>query len=155
MGQCDINYGARTLTGYTGQNVRPKQTVKPAHGIVCLPFQKHMSHLSEALERQLKLLRGTPDTPVSPAVSPQAPTSDPLPSTVLYYNKGTSDKEYRVQMVKVEESLGGPWYAVDVQWGRRGKTLQRMRKSQHLLSAAQALRLYHDIIKDKKAGGYQ
>ena len=73
-----------------------------------------------------------------------------ITSTSLYFREGNSDKEYHVA---VEPE--GEGYIVTYAYGRRGNTLTAGRKTQHIVSLAQANAIHDKLVRDKTAKGYQ
>jgi bifunctional non-homologous end joining protein LigD len=67
----------------------------------------------------------------------------------LYFQQGSSDKVYHLQLESVEEQ-----WSVNAQWGRRGSALQSDTK---VSSAAyeEAKRIYDRIIREKTGKGYR
>jgi hypothetical protein len=109
-----------------------------------------MSTLSETLERCLRQIQ-KPDAPVVAKPVKDMPEMI-FQARVLYFQEGTSDKEYRVQIARV--SLIMDKYLVNFQYGRRGGTLQKGSKTEHPVSLAEAKRIYVKIINEKLAKGY-
>lgn len=76
-----------------------------------------------------------------------------MKNVTLYYSDlavgGTSDKEYRIQIVKVD---GG--FVVDFQFGRRGGTLQSGTKTKHPVSEQEAQDIFDRLLADKRKDGY-
>jgi len=67
----------------------------------------------------------------------------------LYFQQGTSDKEYHAQLV--EESGD---YVINFQYGRRGSTLKTGTKTKEAVTLEDALKIYTKLIKSKLAKGY-
>jgi len=67
----------------------------------------------------------------------------------LYYTDGSSDKVYLVQLV--EKGCG---FVVNVQYGRRGGTLQTGTKTLAPVSYDQAKKVYDKLIASKRSKGY-
>lgn len=75
--------------------------------------------------------------------------STTTPSVSLYYQHGSSDKEYHAQMTAV-----GDLYLVNFQYGRRGSSLTSGSKTSHPVPFDQAEQLFTKLIQEKKAKGY-
>jgi bifunctional non-homologous end joining protein LigD len=78
----------------------------------------------------------------------------PIKATCLFYcdipTGGTSDKEYRLQIVKQ-----GPDYLVNYQFGRRGSTLQTGKQPKITTPVlAEAEKVYNRIVREQLAQGY-
>src|SRR5258707_12620988 len=80
----------------------------------------------------------------------------PLPEDVkqteaieLYFQQGSSDKVYRLQLESVEEH-----WSVNAQWGRRGSALQSDTKVS-CAAYEEAKRVYDRILREKTGKGYQ
>jgi bifunctional non-homologous end joining protein LigD len=67
----------------------------------------------------------------------------------LYYQQGSSDKEYHVQLAP----QGAGW-VVNFQYGRRGGALNSGTKTQQPVSEAEARKIYARLVTEKKAKGY-
>jgi bifunctional non-homologous end joining protein LigD len=67
----------------------------------------------------------------------------------LYFQQGSSDKVYRLQLEGVEEQ-----WMVNAQWGRRGSALQSDTKVNGV-AFEDAKRLYDRIIREKTGKGYR
>lgn len=67
----------------------------------------------------------------------------------LYFNHGTSDKEYHVQLQR-ENDL----YLVNFQYGRRGKKLSTGCKTKDAVTWDKANKIYEKLIKNKVSKGY-
>jgi bifunctional non-homologous end joining protein LigD len=67
----------------------------------------------------------------------------------LYFQQGSSDKVYHLQL----ESVGEQW-SVNAQWGRRGSALQGDTKVSSV-AYEEAKRLYDRIIREKTGKGYR
>jgi len=67
----------------------------------------------------------------------------------LYYQNGSSDKEYHTQLVKEK---GG--FVVNFQYGRRGSTLQTGSKTPVAVTLEEATKIYTKLVKSKVAKGY-
>src|ERR1700723_1227299 len=67
----------------------------------------------------------------------------------LYFQQGSSDKVYRLQLESVEEQ-----WSVNAQWGRRGSALQSDAKVSSV-AYEEAKRVYDRIIREKTGKGYQ
>jgi bifunctional non-homologous end joining protein LigD len=73
-----------------------------------------------------------------------------LKSVSLYCREGSSDKEYHV---RIEESGSG--FVVNFAYGRRGSSLSTGTKTSSPVSLEGAERIYDNLVKEKKAKGYQ
>lgn len=69
--------------------------------------------------------------------------------TSLYFQKGSSDKEYHAEIVEV---TGGN--IVNFRYGRRGGLLTVGTKTASPVDPAQAQKIYDKLVKDKTAKGY-
>ncbi len=67
----------------------------------------------------------------------------------LYFKEGSSDKEYHVQLEKVE---GG--FVVNFQYGRVGNALQSGTKTSTPVSETEADKIYTKLVREKTAKGY-
>jgi bifunctional non-homologous end joining protein LigD len=67
----------------------------------------------------------------------------------LYFQQGSSDKVYHLQL----ESVGEQW-SVNAQWGRRGSSLQSDAKVSSV-AYEEAKRVYNRIIREKTGKGYR
>ena len=67
----------------------------------------------------------------------------------LYFNQGSSDKEYHVQLEEVD---GG--YIVNFQYGRRGSALKAGTKTSTPVSLPEAQKIYDKLINSKVGKGY-
>jgi bifunctional non-homologous end joining protein LigD len=67
----------------------------------------------------------------------------------LYFQQGSSDKVYHLQLESVEEQ-----WSVNAQWGRRGSALQSDTKVSSV-AYAEARRVYDRIIREKTGKGYR
>src|SRR5271163_3645797 len=67
----------------------------------------------------------------------------------LYFQQGSSDKVYHLQLESVEEQ-----WSVHAQWGRRGSALQSDAKVSSV-AYEEAKRLYDRIIREKTGKGYR
>jgi len=67
----------------------------------------------------------------------------------LYFQQGSSDKVYHLQLESVEEQ-----WSVNAQWGRRGSALQRDTKV-NSVAYEEAKRVYDRIIREKTGKGYR
>ncbi len=67
----------------------------------------------------------------------------------LYFQQGSSDKVYYLQLKSVEEQ-----WSVNAQWGRRGSALQSDTKVSSV-AYAEAKRVYDRIIREKTGKGYR
>ena len=70
-------------------------------------------------------------------------------SVSLYFNEGSSDKEYHAQL----ESHDGGW-TVNFQYGRRGSALRADSKTPQPLPYEQAKKIYDKVIREKIGKGY-
>lgn len=70
-------------------------------------------------------------------------------SVELYFQQGSSDKVYHLQLESVEEQ-----WSVNAQWGRRGSALQSDTKVSSV-AYAEAKRVYDRIIREKTGKGYR
>jgi len=66
----------------------------------------------------------------------------------LYFQQGTSDKEYHTQLVKEKGT-----YSVTYQYGRRGSSLKSGVKIESV-TLEEAAKVYHKLVKSKLAKGY-
>ena len=67
----------------------------------------------------------------------------------LYYQQGSSDKVYHLQLENVEDQ-----WSVNAQWGRRGSALQSDTKVSSV-TYEEAKRVYDRILREKTGKGYQ
>jgi len=67
----------------------------------------------------------------------------------LYFQQGSSDKVYHLQL----ESVGEQW-SVNAKWGRRGSALQGDTKVSSV-AYEEAKRVYDRIIREKTGKGYR
>ncbi len=67
----------------------------------------------------------------------------------LYFQQGSSDKVYHLQLESVEEQ-----WSVNAKWGRRGSALQSDTKVRSI-AYAEAKRVYDRIIREKTGKGYR
>ena len=67
----------------------------------------------------------------------------------LYYQQGSSDKVYHLQLENVEEQ-----WSVNAQWGRRGSALQSDTKASGV-TYEEAKRVYDRILREKTGKGYR
>ena len=67
----------------------------------------------------------------------------------LYYQQGSSDKVYNIQM----EPQGSGW-CVNFQFGRRNSTLTAGTKTQEPVSEAEARKIFDKLVAEKKGKGY-
>jgi len=67
----------------------------------------------------------------------------------LYYQQGSSDKEYHVQLVE-----DGELYKVNFQYGRRGSSLKAGTKTEEAVPLEAAIKIYEKLVNSKKAKGY-
>lgn len=70
-------------------------------------------------------------------------------SASLYFQEGSSDKEYHLQL---EEVKGG--HVVNFQYGRRGGTLQKGTKTLVPVSIGAAEQIYDKLYREKTGKGY-
>ena len=68
----------------------------------------------------------------------------------LYFKSGTSDKEYHIQVVKEGEG-----YVVNFQYGRRGSTLRVGDKTALPTTLSNAMRIFHEVLREKQRKGYR
>jgi predicted DNA-binding WGR domain protein len=66
----------------------------------------------------------------------------------LYFQQGSSDKVYHLQLESVEEQ-----WSVNAQWGRRGSALQSDTKVRSV-AYADAKRVYDRLLREKTGKGY-
>lgn len=110
-----------------------------------------MSSLDDALTRQLRALY--PERfKEPPVVKVPVPINTPGKRAHLVFTKGTSDKEYIVDLVEVADNAGK--YMVNFQFGRRGHKLQSGTKCAPV-SWPSANAIFNDLVKEKKDKGYQ
>lgn len=76
--------------------------------------------------------------------------TEPLPSIVLEYREGTSDKVYRAC---IEQD--GTGFVVNFAYGRRGATLNTGTKTNQPVPYAEALDVYGKLVRSKTAKGYK
>lgn len=74
---------------------------------------------------------------------------NPIASTSLYFQSGSSDKEYHVDLV---QSVDG--YRVNFRYGRRGHTLTTGTKTEQPVSLDKAKSIYDKLVQQKAAKGY-
>src|SRR5271155_6026783 len=67
----------------------------------------------------------------------------------LYFQQGSSDKVYHLQLESVEEQ-----WSVNAKWGRRGSALQSDTKVSSV-AFEEAKRVYDRIIREKTGKGYR
>ena len=67
----------------------------------------------------------------------------------LYYQQGSSDKVYHLQLENVEEQ-----WSVNAQWGRRGSTLQSDTKASGV-PYEEAKRVFDRVLREKAGKGYR
>jgi bifunctional non-homologous end joining protein LigD len=67
----------------------------------------------------------------------------------LYFQEGSSDKEYHVQIEDV-----GSGYVVNFQYGRRGNALQTGTKTARPVLLHEANKIYDKLVKEKLSKGY-
>jgi predicted DNA-binding WGR domain protein len=68
----------------------------------------------------------------------------------LYYRRGTSDKIYIIEVVKIKDG-----YYVQSSWGRRGTASLTSRLSENFVMQASANWHFDKVKKEKLAKGYQ
>jgi bifunctional non-homologous end joining protein LigD len=73
----------------------------------------------------------------------------PVQQTSLFFQSGSSDKEYHAEIVPIEAG-----YAVNFRYGRRGGTLTCGTKTAAPVELAAAQKLYTKLIADKTSKGY-
>ena len=73
-----------------------------------------------------------------------------ITSTSLHFREGSSDKEYHVA---VEPE--GEGYIVSFAYGRRGSTLTTGRKTQNIVTLAEANKIHDKLVREKTAKGYR
>jgi bifunctional non-homologous end joining protein LigD len=73
-----------------------------------------------------------------------------ITSTSLHFREGNSDKEYHVA---VEPE--GEGYIVTYAYGRRGSTLTTGRKTQHIVTLAEANKIHDQLVRQKTSKGYR
>lgn len=71
-----------------------------------------------------------------------------IQSTSLYFQSGSSDKEYHLQLIK-----NGDSYAVNFQYGRRGSTLKDGCKAT-TTDESEARKVYDSVFREKTGKGY-
>jgi bifunctional non-homologous end joining protein LigD len=74
--------------------------------------------------------------------------SESIRNISLYFQEGTSDKEYHVRLTK-----SGGMYSVNVQYGRRGSTLSAGNKASDV-SLEEAEKVYAKVVAEKTKKGY-
>lgn len=104
--------------------------------------------LTEALERQLRLLR--PDMAPKPMPVQKSPAPKNIKKVHLVFCEGTSDKEYNVEIVRTNHL-----YDVQFAYGRRGGTLQKGTKNEFPVSLGQAIDIFDTLVSLKKKKGYK
>lgn len=70
-------------------------------------------------------------------------------SISLYYREGRSDKVYQVQLQPYQSG-----FVVNFQFGRRGSTLQSGTKTPNPIPYDKAVRIYENLLAEKKGKGY-
>jgi len=70
--------------------------------------------------------------------------------TSLYFQQGSSDKEYHAQLIKEGED-----YTVTFQYGRRGAALKAGEKTKSPVTLEEAVVIYDKLVKSKLRKGYQ
>jgi bifunctional non-homologous end joining protein LigD len=68
----------------------------------------------------------------------------------LYFQEGSSDKEYHIQLVDLQDGT----YVVNFQYGRRGSSLQSGTKTTTPVPLAQAEKIYASLKREKMGKGY-
>ena len=109
-----------------------------------------MSELTDALERALREIRPLPKVAGAEPVKVQKKEASHL-SRSLYYKKGSSDKEYHIQIMEHSSGL----YHVTFQYGRCGSRLQRGTKTDHPTSLDQAKDVFNEVLNEKLKKGYK
>lgn len=71
-------------------------------------------------------------------------------SVKLFFQEGTSDKVYHATMI--DDGAGA--FTVEVEWGRRGSTLNRGRKAVKVPRAA-AQKMFDKLVREKTSKGYE
>ena len=108
-----------------------------------------MSLLDDSLTRQLKSLY--PER-FKEVLLPVAESTDKInKKTHLIFTKGTSDKEYIVELIEVADNVGK--YIVNFHFGRRGRQLKSGTKCAPV-SWSSAVGIFDDLVKEKKDKGY-
>jgi predicted DNA-binding WGR domain protein len=112
-----------------------------------------MSNLSEALERQLRKLmpqhKSLPPVPKK-KVETEEVLAEVVRSIHLVYQEGSSDKEYKVQIVEVRPTR----FEVTFQYGRIGNKLIEGKKTSSPVSISTAVQIYEKLVKEKQSKGY-
>lgn len=72
-----------------------------------------------------------------------------LPTVALFFSEGSSDKEYRAQIVAKDDS-----FIVNFQYGRRGASLTSGSKTPSPIPFDKALKDFEKLVQDKKCKGY-
>jgi len=85
---------------------------------------------------------------VKEAVKPLQEYVKPTETIELYFQQGSSDKVYHLQLESVEQQ-----WSVHAQWGRRGSALQSDAKVSSV-AYEEAKRVYDRIIREKTGKGY-
>lgn len=73
-----------------------------------------------------------------------------MKSTSLYFCQGSSDKEYHLQLIQVNDG-----YIVNFQYGRKGSSLQSGTKTSSPVSLEAAEKVYGKLLNEKLGKGYQ
>ena len=77
-------------------------------------------------------------------------------SADMFFQKGTSDKVYHIQVVK--EGAGATQltgYHVHFQYGRRGSNLQEGSKTKAPVSLDEAHEIFEKVVEQKASKGYE
>lgn len=74
-----------------------------------------------------------------------------IKSADLFFQEGTSDKEYHAQIVQVSAKEA----VVNFQFGRRGNTLNSNTKTPAPVSLAEAETIFNKLVDSKVKKGYQ
>jgi predicted DNA-binding WGR domain protein len=69
----------------------------------------------------------------------------------LFYQEGTSDKVYEVDLCETE----GDRYVVNFRYGRRGSNLREDSKTKQPVSLTEATKIFDKLVSSKQKGGYQ
>lgn len=112
-----------------------------------------MSGLSDILEKCLREVQNP--TKAAPP-KPVKKLASGLPSRSLYFQEGSSDKEYHIRIVEVVRLLATPpLYHVEFQYGRRGNKLVSGTKTVHPTNFQDAQEIYSKVLQEKIGKGYQ
>lgn len=76
--------------------------------------------------------------------------STPTKSITLFFQEGSSDKEYYAEIVP-----SGAGYLVNARWGRRGNMAQSGTKTPSPVDLASAEKIYDKLVREKTSKGYQ